>query len=475
MMANAARDPYWLAAVRAEVLDNPRIEETIEDKCSTCHLPMARFTAVQNDGTGMILDGGFIDPDSELHALAIDGVSCTLCHQVQADNFGGSSSYSGNFMIDAEIPPGQRPAFGPYPVDQPQASIMQGVSGFIPVESRHIEQSELCATCHTVYTPYVDSSGQTRGEFPEQMTYLEWFNSAYQLTDTCQDCHMPQAEGGVRLSATGGEPRSPFAKPSFVGGNSYMLSILEAFGEDMGVTASTEHLEDTIERVTNQLQHTTATIALEEVSISESSLVTTVVVESRVGHKFPSGFPARRAWLHFVVLDDNGQTVFESGAFKPDGTVIGNENDASPTGYEPHYQEITSSDQVQIYESIIANAEGSPTTNLLRGTRYLKDNRLLPLGFAKADVQADIGVWGSATMDDDFAGGSDRIRYVVDLGSAQGPFTINVELLYQSLGHRWANNLGRHQSPEIDRFLSYYNAVPNLPVAVDNETQVVGQ
>src|SRR5688572_27230862 len=42
MMANSARDPYWHAAVRREVTDHPVAQSAIEDKCATCHMPMAR-------------------------------------------------------------------------------------------------------------------------------------------------------------------------------------------------------------------------------------------------------------------------------------------------------------------------------------------------------------------------------------------------------------------------------------------------
>lgn len=36
-----------------------------------------------------------------------------------------------------------------------------------------------CATCHTLFTPYVDNEGNVAGEAPEQTPYLEWKNSIY--------------------------------------------------------------------------------------------------------------------------------------------------------------------------------------------------------------------------------------------------------------------------------------------------------
>ena len=107
---------------------------------------------------------------------------------------------------------GERASFGPYEVDETNTSIMASVSGFEPVQAEHIRQSELCATCHTLYTPYLDASGQVAGEFPEQTPYLEWLNSAYAGNLGCNDCHMPLIPGNVQLAITGGpaaERRSP--------------------------------------------------------------------------------------------------------------------------------------------------------------------------------------------------------------------------------------------------------------------------
>jgi hypothetical protein len=475
MMANAARDPYWQASVRGEVLSNPALQTVIEDKCSACHMPMARFTIATEGGAGQALDEGFGDAENELHILAMDGVSCTLCHQIQETGFGEPSSFSAGYVIDTEIPSGERLIFGPNLIDQTQAAAMQGASGFIPNQGPHIQQAELCATCHTLYTPYVDAEGQVVGEFPEQMAYFEWLSSDHAQTLVCQDCHMPEAEGAVQTSITGGPPRSAFSQHVFVGGNAYMLRVFGAFGEELEVTASSENFEQKIEQLTDHLQNRTATIALEDVALSGSDLIASVVIESRAGHKFPTGFPARRAWLHLSVLDADRHAIFESGAVSPDGSIFGNDNDADPSSYEPHYLMIDSQDQVQIYESIMQTPEGDVTTTLLRGAQYVKDNRLLPLGFAKTQAQEDIAVQGQAEEDEDFLGGGDRVQYVINVGAAQGPFTLTAELLFQSISYRWAQNLRQHEAPEPTRFLDYYEAVPNLPIIVASTTVEVGQ
>jgi hypothetical protein len=378
-------------------------------------------------------------------------------------------------VIDTDLPAGERLIFGPYPISEEQSAMMQAASGYPAVQSQHITQAELCATCHTLYTPYVDATGQIAGEFPEQTAYLEWTHSNYQGTHACQDCHMPAAQGVVRISTVSDSTQSPFAQHFFVGGNAYMLEILKTFGEERQVTASSEQFEAKKGRTLDQLQNRTATLVIEEGELSGSHLTVVVVVQSLAGHKFPTGFPSRRAWLHFTVQDADGGVVFESGAVNSDGSIVGNDNDADVATFEPHYQQVIASpDQVQIYEAIMQDSEGGVTTALLRGAGYLKDNRLPPSGFDKETASEDIAVHGQAMEDADFTGGEDRVPYAIELGNAGGPFTVTVELLYQSVGYRWAQNLRRHEAPEPARFLDYYKAVPNLPVVIARATAEVG-
>jgi len=103
MMANSARDPYWQASVRGETLTYPELRAAIEDKCATCHTTMAHATVAAAAGTGQLLDDGFLNPADTLHGLAVDGVSCTVCHQIRDEGLGESDSYSGGFEIDTPV------------------------------------------------------------------------------------------------------------------------------------------------------------------------------------------------------------------------------------------------------------------------------------------------------------------------------------------------------------------------------------
>jgi len=90
----------------------------------------------------------------------------------------------------------------------------------------------------------------------------------------------------------------------------------------------------------------------------------------------------------------------------------------------------------------------------------------LPQGFDMQNVTFDTQVFGEAAQDADFAAGGDQVALQIDLGSATGPFTVQVELLYQSIGYRWAQNLMLEETPEAVDFTEYFVSVPNLPLLV---------
>jgi hypothetical protein len=269
---------------------------------------------------------------------------------------------------------------------------------------------------------------------------------------------MPAAEGPIRIASVLGDMRDSLSRHLFVGGNAFMVRLFNRYRTELGVEALSSELEATAKATERQLQQDTATLSLTPPEIAGSRLSFAVEVRNLSGHKFPTGYPSRRAWLHVVVKDAQGSTVFESGALDASGAIRGNDNDTDPLKWEPHYEQITSAEQVQIYEPILGDRSGAPTTGLLTAVRYLKDNRLLPRGFDKATADAEIGVYGEAARDADFAAAGDRVRYVVDAPGG-GPFTVHVELRYQPIGFRWAHNLERYDAREPRQFVAYYNAL----------------
>ena len=130
-------------------------------------------TQAEVDGMPVTLsDGGLLDPAHPLNAAAGDGVSCTLCHQILETNLGEKASFSGGYSIDTNSEPPDRLAFGPY--EDPFGRPMQMHTGYLPTYGEQVGSAALCGSCHNLYTPYVDATGEMRGEFPEQTPYTEW-------------------------------------------------------------------------------------------------------------------------------------------------------------------------------------------------------------------------------------------------------------------------------------------------------------
>ena len=461
MMANSARDPYWQAGVRRESIDHAEAKEEIEDECSKCHMPMARYQSHFEGKKGEVFSHlASLGSDDRMDQYAQDGVSCSLCHQITKDKLGTPESLVGGFVVDTTRSRDEREEYGPFNIDDGERRIMRTSSdGYRPTEGDQIRQAELCATCHTLITAALGPGGQKIGELPEQMPYQEWLNSDFKGQQTCQNCHMPVVEEMVRVTNTLGKFREGMSRHVFVGGNFFMQRVLNKYRADLGVIALPGEFEAAASRTLEHLKSKTAAVSIDRVDIAGGQLRADLTVQNLSGHKFPTAYPSRRAWLHMTVKDRNGQVVFESGKLNPDGSIQGNDNDADPTRFEPHYTEINNKDQVQIYEDIMVGANNMPTTGLLTAVRFIKDNRLLPKGWSTENADPRTLPQGGAANDRDFVGGSDKIVYSVPLGNAQGPFQVEAEFWFQPISFRWANNLRPYDAPEPKRFTGYYDTM----------------
>ena len=291
IMANAARDPYWQAAVRREAIDHPQASAAIEDECSACHMPMTRFQSRADGRAGEIfshLSGsprqGGADP------LAIDGVSCSLCHQLQ--NGGPGLEHDGEFRIDLTRSWGDRLVFGPYDIPAPLGRVMQSSAGFVPTRATNLETSELCSTCHTLYTTALESTGTGGGaaqiaRFPEQVPYLEWRASAYAQEEsgkTCQACHMTFTAEPTPASSVLSQPRERFARHGFQGANFFMLAMLERYRTELEVAALPQELSLSRERTLELLRTGAATISIARTEVRGDRLEAEVAVTNLAGH-----------------------------------------------------------------------------------------------------------------------------------------------------------------------------------------------
>src|SRR5689334_14118732 len=163
IMANSSRDPYWQASVRRETIDHPMHKADIEDECSICHMPMVRAEAHAAKRKGEVFAHLPLGGEDDVAQLAQDGVSCALCHQITPEGLGTRKSFVGGFVVNKPALGDPRAMFGPFNADSARQSVMHSVTGARPSEGKHVQQSELCATCHTLITQAFGSDGEVIG------------------------------------------------------------------------------------------------------------------------------------------------------------------------------------------------------------------------------------------------------------------------------------------------------------------------
>jgi hypothetical protein len=223
------------------------------------------------------------------------------------------------------------------------------------------------------------------------------------------------------------------------------------------------------------LQERTAVVSLSGAHREGERLVLPVRVESLVGHKLPSGIPSRRAFLQLTVRDGSGAVVFRSGATDGSGRLVDRAGAVLPLEQpggpiEPHHDVITDDAQVQIYEAVLRGADGAPVWRLLRATDYAKDSRLLPLGWSPMGPHADETSPRLGGPDDDFVGGSDELEVRVTAPMAAGPYQVDVQLVYQPIGARFAAELFALDAPEIRAFERIWDASDRSPEPIASAT-----
>lgn len=474
VMANASRDPYWQASLRREVLDHAPAAAAIEDECSACHMAIPHYQSRQTGQLTQVFP--FLPLNLHPSKEHADGVSCSVCHQITPERLGTPESDNGNFVVGAPAADGARAEFGPYEIASGLQQVMRSsTAGYHPQHGAQIQSPELCASCHTLITEARDARGKVVGRLPEQVVYQEWSHSAARSERTCQSCHMPAVEGEMPIARILAVPRPGARRHQFVGANFIMQKILGRYRDELDAEADPSEFYSAAGRTEHYLQQEAAAIIAAPPRVLEGRLQEEITVENLGGHKLPTAFPSRRSWLHVTVRDRDHRIIFESGALNADGSIVGNDNDADPAKFEPHYREIRTADQVQIYEAILGDADNRVTTGLLFATGYLKDNRILPRGFDKQTAEADIAVHGDALSDPAFTDRGHRIRYSIDVTGATGPFELDAELWYQPIGYRWAKNLRGYDAPEPKRFTQYIDSMGTGGAVLLVKTSVMSQ
>ncbi|MGE5182344.1 MAG: hypothetical protein ACM31C_09800 [Acidobacteriota bacterium] len=440
LMALAARDPYYLAVFSEELAAAPSHAPTIEPTCTRCHAPAGSEELAENSAHLTFADLTTSTDPAPL--LGRGGVTCTLCHQIDPANLGQDASFTGGFTVGYG-----RTVYGRY--GNPVTNPMQLIVNYTPALGTHIASSALCATCHTVIVPV----GAT--QVVEQATFLEWRASAFPgQSKPCQTCHVPTNDAAnnaistivANFSTAALSPRMPVGEHVFVGGNSYVLSLLADAPDWSNANVPAAELMASAAR---DDAHLATAAKLQVVSTSrdpDGTLVLVVRVINQTGHKLPTGYPSRRVWLHVTAGS------FESG--RADTLVA----------QQPHRDVITSGDQAQIWEAVLVDASGVPTHRTLDAHGYGKDDRILPAGFAPTGTDvtrtAPVGVAGDAS----FVAGQDDVTYRISGVSAGTP--IAIELLYEAVRPDIVDAIDAAATPAGTRFADLAHARPVTPVVL---------
>jgi hypothetical protein len=370
---------------------------------------------------------------------------------------------------------------------------MRNFTGFTPTHGAHVLSDGFCSPCHTLFVDTFDDDGKiTARNVPEQTPYLEWQNSVYSGDGTdndperrsCQDCHMPKiSEDGLEIAARIARApngpdfprvveRKPFGRHVLVGGNTLLPALIRDNADHFGSVAPRDAFNAVIEATRKQLREDTARLTLEDLKLENGELSFKVKVVNTAGHKFPTGYPSRRAWLRIRVTDQAGVERFSSGSFDKRGRILVKGKvaafDEAGGPVEPHHREITDSGQVQVYEHVAGGIDKLPAFRLHRSAHTLKDNRLLPRGWMDLGPGFEHTSPIGTADDEDFRGGADTTSVRLKLG--RGPFKVEVNLWYQSIASRHLEELWLFDTPEIRVFRHLLEKASLLPELVDEAT-----
>ena len=440
MMANAARDPLFRAALQVANKD----AKFGGDTCIRCHAPNAWLnnrSAIAGDPAST--DGRLIN------AADLQGVACSACHRLVPPTATAGEA-SGDAAERAALTGPFITGSSAYLVDRNDVRRGPFTIAAAPhavAQSSYLQSAELCATCHDIDNPLLtfdtainefklnalDSPASASDHlFPIERTYSEWKLSTFgssgvpgldypgikKSTGTtngpitiCQDCHMPVVSSPI---ANGGPTRT-VGQHQWAGGSaSWQDGIIKAWE---GVAADTG-----LNKTQTTANKTLGLEMLKRAAQLDVALVNgqlEVKITNNTGHKLPTGYAeGRRMWIEIYQL--KGPTpVFTSGLM---AGVIG------PLIKDPYLKSyeiklgLTDAHAQTIGRPEIAG-EGF---HFILNNKVFQDNRIPPRGFSNAAfVTRDIQPVGATYADGQYW---DTTYYPIHPEAD----SISVRLMYQT-------------------------------------------
>jgi len=163
----------------------------------------------------------------------------------------------------------------------------------------------LCGSCHTLYTSALGPKGEELAKFRSRCLSRSGNIATTRPTRPARTVICRCVNEAVAVTALYGQPREGMHRHVFVGSNFVMEGMLQDHRDELATAALPERWSGD-EAYDAFLKTQAAKVTITRVDAAPNGLSVDVHVENLGGHKLPTAYPSRRAWLHFVVNDGNG-------------------------------------------------------------------------------------------------------------------------------------------------------------------------
>ena len=422
MMANSSRDPYWQASVRRETIDHPRGDarrSRTSARSATCRSRATRRSCAGRKGE-VFAHLPFDRRREGRAARRQDGVSCSVCHQIGKAKLGTRESFNGGFVLDPPDAKDNRPEYGPFDDRQgPQRGSCDVVEGFRPTKADHIRSRSCARRATRSITKALGPGGKVdrrvarADAVPGVAAQRLQGHARAASRATCRRSRSGPDHARVRRRRA-----RACARHVFVGGE--LLHAADA--EPLSRRARRRRrCREELTRGADRDDRVSAVgggaaVDRERRGVAGGRLETPMS-RSRTSAATSCRPPIRRAARGCTsIVRDAQRPRRSSNRARSIRTARSGATTTTPTRRSSSRTTTrsASADQVQIYEV----DHGRPGRRghdrpAHRASRYIKDNRLLPHGFDKADCAKDIAVVGEAASDANFTGAGDRVRYSI--------------------------------------------------------------
>jgi tetratricopeptide (TPR) repeat protein len=365
--------PQWRQSAHANSFREPFYQKNVKDlakqrdiaytrHCESCHNPPAVFSGALTN-----------KPQFKNRPFDEDGVSCIVCHSIDAVTGRGIGGYTMGepaLMVKED---------GTHVTEATNQEVLNDVPSHRRAVMRDLlKKPEFCAACHKSQVPqqlndYKFIRAFAVGDELQMSSFSKESPHPYYVRnkETCNTCHMEKvATVNYDVSAKNGTIASHrwaaanTAIPSVYGYKEQLAEVeknLQADKLGVDIFALNKQSAD------GQKQEMIAPVNRSKFKIDAGDVLTAdvVITNKNIGHSFP---PELRdfyeAYIEFTVIDGQGKSLFKSGYIKPNGAL---------------------DEYAHNYKTYLVKADGTPNElHHIWLTRVIPQNLAIPSG--RSDV-----------------------------------------------------------------------------------------